>query len=600
MTISGLSVDMDITTTSDDYLVRLIMEDEYGMTYLVAEFSPIITASKKHQIVGYCEETISLWNVRPKEMRIYIYGAIVNIYSLNFSTTTRFSDKAEWKKNYDQLREAQIKFKSDIINNRNKERHELWYAGATSLSKMPFAERMRIIGGSESAVTDGFEYYIGGIFHVIDHYYNDSIDNMQFVSTPRIKCVEEFSWRNRHGKDWLSPVKDQGQSGYCSAFTAISCLEAVANLYFNKKIDMDLSEQEAAVCCGALSPWHGMSVTLPLAYIKNHGVCEDSAYPFVNSENESNYCRSAEITPLENVKISSYQNVSKDEEEIKKALIKYGPLVSGFTRFNHNYPNDPSFTNHAMALYGFDVIKAGDTIFQIMELSYPGDHGLTNSFVVEDSSEFIGRTVWKFKNSYLNGDASNPQYMFITFDNISNIASTYSIRTPVTSNFYSIDDIVCEDSDGDGFYFWGIGDKPSNAPFWVPDEPDGNDADPHVGPMDEFGHTTNDNPENNSITYISTNTNTSSSVSYSNNVVVQNNATWTISHELHFHYSSWIRVKSGATLKIDGGSLISANVILEAGSNLIIENNGLLVSPSTAKFHAGVGVNVNVVCGQIY
>jgi hypothetical protein len=255
MAISGLSVDMDVTATNDDYLVRLIMEDECGMKYLVAECSPIITASKKHQFVGYCEETVSLWDVRPKEMRVYIYGAIVKINTLNYSTLNRFSDKAEWKKNFEQLREAQTFFKSDIINNRNKERHELWYAGVTPLSKMPFADRMRIIGGSESTVTDGVEYYIDGIFHVIDHNYNDSIDNMQIVSMPSINCVEEFSWRDRHGKDWLTPVKDQGQSGYCSAFTAISCLEAVANLYFNKKIDMDLSEQEAAVCNGSSNPW---------------------------------------------------------------------------------------------------------------------------------------------------------------------------------------------------------------------------------------------------------------------------------------------------------------------------------------------------------
>lgn len=40
-----------------------------------------------------------------------------------------------------------------------------------------------------------------------------------FFSTPTTNCVEEFSWRNRHGKDWLTPVKDQGESGYCTAVT---------------------------------------------------------------------------------------------------------------------------------------------------------------------------------------------------------------------------------------------------------------------------------------------------------------------------------------------------------------------------------------------
>jgi hypothetical protein len=27
-------------------------------------------------------------------------------------------------------------------------------------------------------------------------------------------------------------------------------------------------------------------------------------------------------------------------------------------------------------------------------------------------------------------------------------------------------DIVCEDRDGDGYYYWGIGPKPSNCPLF--------------------------------------------------------------------------------------------------------------------------------------
>ena len=596
MTISGLSVDMDITATSDDYLVRLIMEDECGMTYLVAECSPIITASKKHQIVGFCEETVSLWNVRPKEMRIYIYGAIVNINTLHYTTATRFTDKAEWKKNYDQLREAQTIFKGNIINNRNKERNELWYAGVTSLSKMPFAERMRIIGGSESAVTDGFEYYIGGIFHVIDHYFHDCIDNMHFVSMPRTNCVEEFSWRDRHGKDWLTPVKDQGQSGYCSAFTAISCLEAVANLYYNKKIDMDLSEQEAAVCNGSPNPWHGMSLSAPLFFIRNYGVCEEIAYPFVNY---SVPCESGNISPTENVRINNYQYVSLNEQAIKKALIKYGPLVSGFTRYDHTIPPDSMPPNHAMALYGYGVVHAGDTIFHLWNYN-AGDHGLVPAFTVGENSPFIGRTVWKFKNSYINGDNTNPPYMFIVYDNLAHMPGCYALITPVTSLLYDENDIVWEDSDGDGFYNWGISEnKPSSCPSWVPEEKDGDDSDPTIGPIDEYGYTTNANPEDNPIIYITTNTSSSSPASYSNNVVVQNNATWTLGHDHHFHYGAWIKVKSGSMLVINACTLASAKLILEPGSKLVISNGGTLVTPVTAKFSAPMGATVDITSGTI-
>ena len=596
MTISGLSVDMDVTATNDDYLVRLILEDTNSNKFLVAEFSPIITASKKMKIVGYCEETVSLWNVRPKEMRIFVYGATVKINTLNYSTATRFSNKAEWQKSYEQLRKAQTIFKCDIINDRNKARHELWYAGVTSLSKMPFTERMRIIGGSESSVTDGVEYYIDGIFHVIDHHFFENNDKMQFVSMPRENCVEEFSWRDRHGKDWLTPVKDQGESGYCSAFTAISCLEAVSNLFFNQKIDMDLSEQEAAVCNGSSNPWHGMPRSAPLLFIRNHGVCEEIAYPFVNY---SVPCESGNISPTENVRINNFQYVSLNEQAIKKALIKYGPLVSGFTRYDHTVPPDSMPPNHAMALFGYGVVHAGDTIFHLWNYN-AGDHGLVPAFIVEEGSPFIGRTVWKFKNSYVNGDDTNPPYMFIVYDNLGHMPGCYALITPVSSLLYDEDDIIWEDADGDGFYNWGISEnKPSSCPSWVPEDKDGDDSDPTVGPMDEFGYTIDVNPEDNPVIYITTNTTSSSPASYSNNVIVQNNATWTLNHDHHFHYGAWIKVKSGSMLVINACTLASANLILEPGSKLIITNGGTLVTPTTANFSAPLGATVDVINGTI-
>lgn len=73
----------------------------------------------------------------------------------------------------------------------------------------------------------------------------------------------------------MTPVKDQGQSCYCSAFAAVSCVEALSNLYYNKKLDLDLSEQEAA-CCNeyvqSRDPYTGgMSIDAPLDYFRDHG-----------------------------------------------------------------------------------------------------------------------------------------------------------------------------------------------------------------------------------------------------------------------------------------------------------------------------------------
>ena len=63
----------------------------------------------------------------------------------------------------------------------------------------------------------------------------------------------------------------------------------------------------------------------------------------------------------------------------------------------------------------------------------------------------------------------------------------YSLFGPVSSPDFNETDISCTDNDGDGFYCWGIGPKPSHCPE-CHDQADGDDSNPCIGPMDEFGN----------------------------------------------------------------------------------------------------------------
>ena len=41
-------------------------------------------------------------------------------------------------------------------------------------------------------------------------------------------------------------------------------------------------------------------------------------------------------------------------------------------------------------------------------------------------------------------------------------------------------DIVCEDADGDGYFYWGIKDSTFTLPLWAPQEEDGDDSDASI------------------------------------------------------------------------------------------------------------------------
>ncbi len=70
---------------------------------------------------------------------------------------------------------------------------------------------------------------------------------------------------------------------------------------------------------------------------------------------------------------------------------------------------------------------------------------------------------------------------------MNNVISSYVLDGKVLSTIYDDSHILCEDKDEDGFFNWGVGPKPDQCPP-CPDQPDGDDSDPCLGPMDAYGH----------------------------------------------------------------------------------------------------------------
>ncbi|MEM1137757.1 MAG: carbohydrate-binding domain-containing protein, partial [Bacteroidota bacterium] len=435
--ISGLAISGEISFNSDSSLVRVILIDKQNDEYLVFETYPFLAEAVSFTITGWCEETARLSNVTAQALRLEIIDASFQLNEILISERPSATGFRTMDKSEDQ-RAAKIAKLNESI----KERGNYWRAGETSVSRLSYQEKKQLFGNKIPNL-QGFDYYVGGVF-VIPGALEAPVEESPFV--------EEFSWRKRHGQDWSTAVKNQGFCGSCWAFGAVGATELMVNLYYNRHINIDLSEQEVLSCSNAGSCSGGFSGGA-LNYIREHGISNEQCYPYAALDLPcANKCN----TPTEKIQIENYQyHPSSDMQR----FIFQKPAAFGISSWGH-----------CITLMGFKVLEEGDRVAE--------------DFSIPSGDPIIGRLAWEIKNSWGSGWGEGGFGYVLTVPD--NIGSSYSISGKVTSMNYNDNDIVCEDKDGDGYYNWGIGEKPAHC-LTCPDEPDGDDASPYLGPMDEYG-----------------------------------------------------------------------------------------------------------------
>ena len=592
--IEGFAITGKIVQYDEKSFVRIILEDKEGHEFVVVESNKLYNDVDTLDLSDYCEETKILPYVSPSVLRIYVNNASLEISQIAWNPSelnlrNQVKRMARQKEKAFFYRREQSQYIVNRINENNRIHKRLWRASNTELSIMPWAERKKL-GVDDKCPPTGFEYYASGIFE-FGEAQNEQIPRDSSVSP----YVDSFDWRNRHGINWMTPVKEQ-QGNTCWAFAAVGVTEALVNLYFNRKIDYNLSEQEVVSCSGCGYTGGGQAGPA-LAWIAVHGVSEEDAFPFSNSDEPcSNMGEYDELITLNGTSVVS--NYTNNTDEVKKALIKYGPMASGTVYYSSNGSNMYTSVGHAMTLVGYATLH-GDTI-QYMS----GSIQEPNYFdVIQSGDNRIGKTYWIFKNSYgTNLYYLHQGYSYVLFNDQDCFRQPYYATTPVSSLLYSDSSIVCEDIDGDGFYNWGIGPKPAHCLSWVPDTPDGDDSDYAKGPMDEYGHLA-DIPSMipDSTIYITENTVWNARKYVYHNVYVYGGKTLRITNDINFYRGVTLNLAAGSTLIVDGGSLtdVTINYTGTSATSIQLLNNGAINYLSNHDFVVPLGVSLDFNYGKI-
>ena len=221
-----------------------------------------------------------------------------------------------------------------------------WTAGETSVSELTVEEKKQLCGARIGEIPE----------------------DAQFARLPvraGVTYAESFDWRNKDGKDWMTPVKSQSSCGSCWAFSALGVVEAAINIYTNDSdIDMDLSEQHlVSDCCSAGSCGGGWP-DWALKYVRDTGVPDESCFPYIRKNSACTPCSDWAENPW---KIENYKYVSPSKDAFKSALQEYGPLsvvltvpddwfyyTGGVYEPAWSATDGVGWANHAVVLVGWD------------------------------------------------------------------------------------------------------------------------------------------------------------------------------------------------------------------------------------------------------
>ena len=582
-TVIALETDREVTTLlvsgncsflNEESCVRILLRDNYNYEHLIYENYPLLAGSGQAVFNDIALETALLdKSVLPKDMVIRIKDATLHLSSVSYGS----GQPKEVSVNA--IRKEQCSQVAKKLNENLVRLKIPWRAASNRITEYSFEEKKSMFGG-EVPFLYGFDYYAYGIFIMpgMHEQLRQSVlrnDSSQYV--------REWDWRNRHGKNWLTSIKDQNTCASCWAFAAVGVIEAYFNLYYNRPVNYDLSEQEIISCNGVYGCGNG-DPGAALQYVKSNGLVKESCFHYMGYAAD---CSLKCQNPDDIIQFDDFDYIANLGEDTIKSHVVKAPITMTARSFSH-----------VMTLVGFKVLEEGDVIHG--DIGCDADIDPIYDGVVINSTyypECVGANAWLVKNSWGTSWGTNG-YGYI-FTGISDIYQLHSLNGAINSSLYNEDDVLCEDADGDGYYFWGIGPKPDNCPWWVPDEPDGDDSDILLGPMDQYGNIVPVNPSSDGVTHIySTQTITADTV-FCHNVIIHRDATLTVTDNVYFHHGAKLIVHDGGTVNIDGGNVIFADMNLADGGRLKISNGGKVIPFKNTPFTVALGASLQIDRGTV-
>ncbi|NBO37873.1 hypothetical protein EBU99_04740 [bacterium] len=189
-----------------------------------------------------------------------------------------------------------------------------WWAGRTSVSDLHPSERRLMTGASLSDVRVDGDY--GKKTKVLE----DALP-------------ERLDWRAMNGKDYVTPVKNQGRCGSCVAFSSASTFETQMNIATDSLAHAWTFSPQHLFSCGGAACDFGWFVASAMDFMVGQGLPEEACFPYKSGAMGEDMeckqsCSDSKVRSTKaTLRVRSRMIVGASIDDVKKALLG-GPVVT--------------------------------------------------------------------------------------------------------------------------------------------------------------------------------------------------------------------------------------------------------------------------------
>lgn len=241
----------------------------------------------------------------------------------------------------------------------------------------------------------------------------EGVDFAPAVYQTFARTEKVLDWRDKDGKNWVSPMLNQANCGSCVAFAAIGVMETQYNISsLLPNLNIRLSPQNLFACGGGYCDF-GWWPSSAAEHLMTEGVVDEACAPYTSGSTGvdaecSEVCKDHSQRTYKIANYSAPTRMLSNVNAVKKALEK-GPLMTTLSVYAdfitysegvYKHTSGEMLGGHAISIVGYDDTKQA----YIIRNSWGEDWGMKGfAYVAYSDNSGVGYETWGFEMPAIDG-----------------------------------------------------------------------------------------------------------------------------------------------------------------------------------------------------